>query len=119
MQHGSSEASVVDHLRRDLGCMIGELARLAGMCAAHLFDRFRVCIELTPRSYANVIKLEFALDRIAHADTSFAELSELLGFANQSHFMRFFRCRVGVNPRTYRASILIAQSRSGEIRYVA
>ena len=94
---------VVRHLHGQPDCPVDMLARLAGIGTQHFFDRFRACTGLTPRGYANVIKLELALDRVAHNDESLSDVSQALGFANQSHFTRFFRHRVGINPRAYRS----------------
>jgi AraC-like DNA-binding protein len=103
---------VIRHLHTDPDCPVDTLARLAGIGTQHFFDRFRACTGLTPRGYANVIKFEDALDRVANSSEALADVSRALGFANQSHFTRFFRSRVGLNPRAYRSGA-IARRRSG------
>jgi AraC-like DNA-binding protein len=107
------DASVADfrirrairHLHDQPDCAVEMLARLAGIGTQHFFERFRACTGLTPRGYANVLKLELALDRVARNDEALSDVSQALGFAHQSHFTRFFRQRIGVNPRAYRSGV--------------
>ncbi len=43
-----------------------------------------------------------SLDLLKNADTSIAEVSHVLGFANQAHFSHAFRKRAGLSPMAYR-----------------
>ncbi len=43
-----------------------------------------------------------SLDLLKNADTSIAEVSHALGFANQAHFSHAFRKRAGLSPMAYR-----------------
>jgi AraC-like DNA-binding protein len=110
---------VVAELRRTPNRAVAELAQLAGLCLPHFFHRFRACTGLTPRGFANAIRLERALDGVADTAMPLAALSRQLGFTHQSHFTRFFRSRVGFSPRAYRACAGSGRRLSGDARHVA
>jgi AraC-like DNA-binding protein len=79
-----------------------ELASHSNLSRAHFFALFRSCTSLTPALYANVLRMESAIDGLSRAETSAAELSYRLGFSAQSHFTRFFRQHLGITPTEYR-----------------
>jgi AraC-like DNA-binding protein len=78
------------------------LASHSSLSRAHFFALFRSCTNLTPALYANVLRMESAIEGLSRADTSAAELSYRLGFSAQSHFTRFFRQHLGITPTEYR-----------------
>jgi AraC family transcriptional regulator len=98
-------------IRRAIGFLhenIGEdldMESLAGRCnmsRAHFFALFRRCTNLTPAVYANVLRMESAIDSLSGSEESAAELSYRLGFSAQSHFTRFFRQHLGITPTDFR-----------------
>lgn len=69
---------------------------------AQFFALFRRATSLTPNLYANVLRVERAVERLAEPDTAVASVSEELGFSFPGHFTRFFRQHLGVAPSEYR-----------------
>jgi transcriptional regulator GlxA family with amidase domain len=63
---------------------------------------FRESTGLTPALYANTMRVERALDRLMHSQTSITDIGYELGFSSQSHFTHFFSAHVGVAPTQYR-----------------
>lgn len=47
-------------------------------------------------------KIETAQNLLVHSDYSYLEISELLAFSSQSHFISCFRKECGMTPRSYR-----------------
>lgn len=78
------------------------LASKACLSRAHFFKLFQQSTNVTPLVYANVLRLEAAIQDVAHTQESLAELSGRLGFSAQSHFTRFFHQHVGATPSQYR-----------------
>jgi len=75
---------------------------VAGLSRQHFFQLFREYIGVTPRLYANSIRLERALDWLGRSTTPIQQLSRSLGFRAPSHFTRFFIDNFGSTPRAYR-----------------
>ncbi|WJR80213.1 AraC family transcriptional regulator [Bradyrhizobium sp. NP1] len=95
---------VVDHISRAPADAqsVAAWIDVAGLSRQHFFQLFREYIGVTPRLYANSIRLERALDRLSRSTTPIHQLSQSLGFRAPSHFTRFFVDNFGSTPRAYR-----------------
>lgn len=78
------------------------IATRCGLSRAHFFALFRKCTSLTPAIYANVLRMEIAINKLSLCDSSLAEISYNIGFSAPSHFTRFFRDNLGITPSEYR-----------------
>jgi AraC-like DNA-binding protein len=94
----------IDYLHGHVGedVDMDHLAKHSNLSRAHFFALFRRCTNLTPALYANVLRMERAIEGLGHSEASAAELSDRLGFSAQSHFTRFFRQHLGITPTDYR-----------------
>lgn len=81
---------------------VAEWVNVAGLSRAHFFQLFQSCIGVTPRVYANTLRLERALDQLGRSKIPICMLSDSLGFRAPSHFTRFFMDNYGSTPRAYR-----------------
>ena len=81
------------------------VARHSGLSRPHFFALFRQCTNLTPNVYANVLRMNEAVNHLSDSAESIAEISEELGFNAQSHFTRFFRSHQGVPPTEFRRAL--------------
>ncbi|HJN60703.1 MAG TPA: AraC family transcriptional regulator [Alphaproteobacteria bacterium] len=81
------------------------VARHSGLSRPHFFALFRQCTNLTPNLYANVLRMNEAVNHLSESADSIAEISEELGFNAQSHFTRFFRSHQGVPPTEFRRAL--------------
>jgi AraC-like DNA-binding protein len=98
-------------IRRAIACLrehvgaelnMDELAARCGLSRAHFFTLFRQCTKLTPQVYANVLRMETAINNLSHRRKTLGQISYDLGFSAPSHFTRFFREHLGIAPSEYR-----------------
>ena len=95
---------VTDYIYAHLNSNIS-LTELSGLIptSAYTFCRlFRNTTGVTPHQYLIGVRIEEAKRFLAEGKRSIAEVSLLLGFANQSHFTRTFGRITGIPPRRYR-----------------
>lgn len=81
-----------------------ELAGSAGVHPIHLARSFRAATGFSVGAFVRELRLEWAEDELVQTARPLAELSAEAGFADQSHFTRWFRARTGVPPAMYRRS---------------
>jgi AraC family transcriptional regulator len=93
-----------EQLRTRVGdCVrLGDLADLVGVHPVHLARAFRARYGVSVGEYGRRLRLEWATEEIARSDTPLAVIAARAGFADQSHFTRVFRRRVGTTPGAYR-----------------
>jgi AraC-like DNA-binding protein len=78
------------------------LAALFGFSARHLGAFFREQMQVPLRDYINQYKLHIIENRLKYSSLSLKEISEELGFADLSHFNKFFKGHHKINPSQYR-----------------
>ena len=61
--------------------------------------------QTTPARELKRLKIEVAQQALADLSRSIAEIGQSLGYADQSHFARFFRSQTGLSPQAYRRSV--------------
>ena len=79
-----------------------ELAEVARLSPFHLNRTFARQVGLQPHEFQNQLRIEKAAELIAQKKP-FAEIALSTGFADQSHFNRFFKRCVGVTPKRFAA----------------
>lgn len=84
---------------------MGDVAAQAGLSRAHFFELFRRDTDLSPETYANALRMETAIGRLAFGERTVAGLAGDLGFSAPAHFTRFFRRHLGVAPSEYRSKV--------------
>jgi AraC family transcriptional regulator len=84
---------------------LGDLAREAGLSAAHLLRSFRQSTGKTPHQYLLDRRVERAQALMREPRNSLADVALSTGFANQHHLSRVFRRIRGVTPSAYRQSL--------------
>jgi len=101
----------ISYMRANLGSEldINTLAEQACLSRAHFFKLFQQSTNVTPIVYANVLRMEAAIQGIAQTQQSLALLSGNLGFSAQSHFTRFFHQHVGATPSQYRKVVNVLE----------
>jgi AraC-like DNA-binding protein len=82
---------------------VGAIAADLGWSRRHLAERFRIEVGLAPKTIARIIRFENA-HRLATVDDppSWADLSTLTGYADQSHLVRDWRAFTGRTPTAWR-----------------
>lgn len=81
------------------------LAAQTGLSRAHFFTLFQRDTQVTPLVYANVLRFEAAIARLAQSPASVGDIAHELGFSAPSHFSRFFRAHLGITPSDYRRAV--------------
>lgn len=88
--------------------ILDTVAREVGLSRPHFFKLFRSQVGLTPNLYANALRMERAIDRLAATEEAVAEIGFDLGFSSQASFSRFFIANGVVPPSIYRRSVHVA-----------
>lgn len=78
------------------------IAAECGLSRAHFFELFKKHTNLTPRVYANVLRMEAAISSLTSGAAPIADLAYDMGFSAPGHFTRFFREHLGTTPSEYR-----------------
>jgi AraC family transcriptional regulator len=81
---------------------IAQVAGVVGVHPAHLARAFRTHFRLSMGSYLRRLRLDWAARELIQSDTSLAAVALAAGFADQSHFTRFFKRHTGLTPNAYR-----------------
>ncbi|MEF8690479.1 UNVERIFIED_CONTAM: AraC family transcriptional regulator [Comamonas sp. A-3] len=87
------------------------IATECGLSRAHFFELFKKSTNLTPRVYANVLRMESAIDSLTSGETAIADLAYDMGFSAPGHFTRFFREHLGTTPKEYRRVVDVVDLR--------
>jgi AraC family transcriptional regulator len=91
------------HAHLDANMSLGQLANLAETGIYEFCRRFKNTTGLTPHNYLTQLRVEEGKQLLAEQRASIAEISLMLGFANQSHFTRVFRKITGITPKRFRS----------------
>jgi AraC-like DNA-binding protein len=97
MQENVGETMELDHVAREVG-----------LSRPHFFKLFRTQVGLTPNLYANALRMERAIERLAVTGEAVADIGFDLGFSSQASFSRFFIANGVVPPSAYRRSVHVA-----------
>jgi AraC-like DNA-binding protein/mannose-6-phosphate isomerase-like protein (cupin superfamily) len=84
---------------------VGQAARICGMSESHFMSVFKRVTGLSFVTYINHYRIERAQALLARTDQSMADISQQVGFCDQSYFGMIFRRIVGMTPVTYRRRI--------------
>jgi len=92
------------HMRERAGGAVDldDVARVSGLSRPHFNHLFRECTGVSPRVYANALRVESVVSRLRRRHDEIGEISEDLGFSAQSNFTRFFQQHTGTSPNQYR-----------------
>jgi AraC family transcriptional regulator len=82
-----------------------DVASAVGVHPAHLARVFRTHFKLSMGSYVRRLRLDWAARELGRSDASLAAVALAAGFADQSHFTRFFKRHTGLTPNAYRRSM--------------
>lgn len=90
---------IYQHLDRDLKVI--ELAAIVNMSPWHFIRSFKTTTGQTPHQYILQQRIEKARNLLEQNQISIAEISNVVGFCDQSHFTKYFKRIVGITPRQY------------------
>lgn len=82
---------------------LNELSQLTGVHPVHLSRDFKKHFGCNVTSYIRRCRLELALKLISAKNRSLAQIAAECGFADQSHFIKWFKKTAGYTPNTFRS----------------
>lgn len=79
-----------------------QLCHVSSLSKFHLYDSFKKAFGKTPHQYINRLKLAKAKELVQYGGLSVSEISDLLGFSDQSVFSKVFKKAYGHPPSYFR-----------------
>lgn len=94
----------VNFLIENLSCLptVKELADMAMVSEVYYRKVFKECYQKTPVEFRNELRLDRAKSYLEHGEISIQEISDTLGYATVSHFIKEFKMRYGYSPLKFR-----------------
>ena len=94
----------VNYLNENLECLptVKELAERAMVSEVYFRKQFKACLQKSPVEYRNELRLDRAKSYLEHGEISIQEISDTLGYATVSHFIKEFKKRYGYSPLKFR-----------------
>lgn len=93
-------AYIEEHFREPIS--LSELADMANISLRHFTRLFRNTYHMTPISYINSLKLNYACGLLKNTTMSISEVSYSSGFSDSNYFSRIFKKFFGKTPVEYR-----------------
>jgi AraC family transcriptional regulator len=90
----------------DTSLSLAELATLVHLHPHYFAGLFKKSTGLAPYQYIVKQRIAVAQRYLAQPDLSIAQICQMVGFQNQSHFTRVFRQQLGVTPKVYRQHVV-------------
>ena len=97
---------IYHHLHQQIP--VRALSEITGLSAGYLSTVFKAEMGLPISEYIVRKRMEAARNMLRYSDYTYAEISSILVFSSQSHFIRVFKKYEGCTPKQYRN-----RSRSG------
>jgi transcriptional regulator GlxA family with amidase domain len=94
----------LDYIDRHLDeeIMLSDIASHLGFSQYHFGRLFKQSIGLTPHVYLVLQRVKRAQQLLQETELTVLEITHECGFANPSHFAKYFRKYVGMAPREFR-----------------
>jgi AraC family transcriptional regulator len=89
------------HARFKDSLSLEEIARTVDIHPDHLAHAFRRHYRCTVGEYVRQLRIDFACRQITSSDTPLGEIAIEAGFADQSHFTKTFKHRIGMTPAEF------------------
>ncbi len=89
---------------------LSDLVRFSGHTKEHLCRSFKRYLGVTPITYLNAKRLNYAANLLLHSDQKIIDVAYAVGFQSLSRFYHLFKQEFGVPPMQYRQ-----QNRFGEL----
>jgi AraC-like DNA-binding protein len=99
-------SKLIDHLQvpNNAKPSLTDAARMCGMSPARFTRSFRQAAGMSYLAYVTHLRLSEASRLLRTSDKSIADIADVTGFADQSHFDRRFKAAFGMTPRKFRES---------------
>ena len=106
---------VLDHIDAHLheGLTVQNLAARARLSVPHFSRAFSRSTGVSPHRYLVRLRVHHAMRLLLNTQRTASEIALLVGFSDQSHFIRCFVRHTGRTPRVYRREANAASARFG------
>ncbi len=107
----TQKISVIDSAIRDILSSNGfvevnQLAKNAGLSTSQFRKRFKEEIGISPSQYCKIVRINTTLAIFAKDyKKSLTELTYLLGYFDQAHFIKDFKSVTGASPKSFRKAM--------------
>lgn len=91
---------IYDHLHQPIS--LQDLSEVTGLSPSYLSTLFKKEVGQSVSDYVMSKRMEAARNMLRYSDYSYADISLILNFSSQSHFIRAFKKFTGNTPRAYR-----------------
>jgi AraC family transcriptional regulator len=91
------------HLEQDLS--LDAIANLVQLSPHYFASLFKQTVGQSPHQYVLKSRIERSKQLLKQPNLAIAQVAQLVGFQNQSHFTTAFRRIVGCTPKTYRNQV--------------
>jgi AraC family transcriptional regulator len=91
---------VAANLSREMS--LQQIATECGLSVAHFSRAFKMSTGMTPHDWLQTCRVDHARGLLRDADLPLAQIANLCGFADQSHFTRIFARLAGTAPGSWR-----------------
>ena len=81
---------------------VAELAEICNVSEVYLRRKFKERMGVSPAKYKNELRLGKAISYLKFGDISVQEISDMLGYATVSHFIKEFKQKFGISPLQFR-----------------
>lgn len=93
-----------EHICEELN--LDTLAKAAGINKYHLCRLFKSQLGISPMNYVTRRKVEYSKKILEDSTCNITSISNMLSFADQSHFSKSFKAMTGLSPSQYRKMFL-------------
>jgi AraC-like DNA-binding protein len=95
---------VVDHVlaNLELPLRVEDLASVTRLSTSHFSRAFKLSFRMSPHAYGIALRLARARALMLESDEQISRIAAACGFADQAHFSRAFRRKVGCTPGLWR-----------------
>jgi AraC family transcriptional regulator len=101
-KYKQDRAIVYIHENLDRNITLTELSNVVNMSPHYFATLFKQSTGQSPHQYITKCRIETAKHLLAKQELTIVEISQQVGFQNQSHFTRIFRQHVKTTPKIYR-----------------
>jgi AraC family transcriptional regulator len=91
---------MAEHLAEDFN--LDQLAAQAGVSKFYFIRLFKNALGMSPSRYLLTLRMDEARRLLRETKRSVVDIALDVGYANPSHFARFFRRETGLSPSDYR-----------------
>jgi len=100
-------AQTQDDIRRDLAQTLNaqQLAEKSGLSLRSLQRRFKAATGLTMLAYQQTLRIDSAKALLRDTNANIEEIAQLNGYADTSHFARYFKRATQLTPNQYRDNV--------------